>query len=182
MHQVFAQNNDAAAFYNKAMSTIKPAYKTLIIQTASQMKDRRMNQDSLTRAFASNKTFKGLNGLDIDALVELVMMQISNDNQSDLRNMMANMKATTQQKQAQRSMLSSMHVEQSKKDSLDKAAYSKKQSQTKNQKDNLGDMSQEEQLKLQMMMDKKNKLEEMISNTMKKISDVQNQLISNLKG
>jgi RNAse (barnase) inhibitor barstar len=169
------------AFYNKAMPSIKPVYKNLVLQTATQMKGRRMNQDSLTRAFTSNKTLKGLNGMDIDALVTLVMQEVSNDTQSDLRNMMANMKSNTQQKQAQRSMLTSMHIQQSKKDSLDKAANNNKQGKSKDQKDNLGDMSQEQQLQLQMMMDKKNKLEEMISNMMKKISDTQNQIISNLK-
>jgi hypothetical protein len=179
--QGLGQNNDATAFYNKAMATIKPTYKNLVSQAATQMKGRRINQDSLTRAFASNKSLKGLNEMDIEALVELVMMQMSHDAQSDLNNMVAEMRANNQQKQAQRSMLSSMKVQPVKKDSFSKTAIKNKQGQLSDKKDSMADMNQMDQLRMQQIMEKKSKLEEIISNIQKKISDTSDQIISNLK-
>jgi hypothetical protein len=51
----------------------------------------------------------------------------------------------------------------------------------KQEKDSLDEMNQQDQLILQQMMDKKNQLEQMISNIMKAAEDTQNGLSKNLK-
>ena len=51
----------------------------------------------------------------------------------------------------------------------------------KQEKDSLDEMSQQDQLILQQMMEKKNQLEQMISNIMKAAAETQNGLSSNLK-
>ncbi len=48
-------------------------------------------------------------------------------------------------------------------------------------RDSLSEMGKEDQLQLQKMMERKNQLESLISNTMKKISDSQSSIIQNLK-
>jgi predicted nucleic acid-binding Zn-ribbon protein len=50
------------------------------------------------------------------------------------------------------------------------------------QKDELGELTQEQQLRLQMIMDRMSQLEQAISNILKKIADTQNQIIQNMKG
>jgi hypothetical protein len=152
------------------MPTIKPAYKNLVIQTASQMRGRAINQDSLTRAFHSNKLLKNLHGMDIEALVALVMMDASKDTESDLKSMMADMKTSSQQKQTQRNLLTAMHVQQQKKkDSIN------------NKKDSMPEINESAQLRLQMYADRRSKFNEIISNIMKKISSTEDQIISNMK-
>jgi hypothetical protein len=49
------------------------------------------------------------------------------------------------------------------------------------QRDSLSEMGKEDQLQLQKMMERKNQLESLISNCMKKISDTQNSIIQNMK-
>jgi hypothetical protein len=55
------------------------------------------------------------------------------------------------------------------------------QKQTSTGMDSLGDLSQEQQLKMQMMMDQRSKLEETLSNIMKKMSDTSESIVQNLK-
>ncbi len=51
----------------------------------------------------------------------------------------------------------------------------------KNQKDALSDMSQDDKMKLQQIMDRKSKFETMLSNILKKFSDTSSGIIQNLK-
>ncbi len=53
--------------------------------------------------------------------------------------------------------------------------------QMNNQLDSLGDMSEQDQLQLQMLMDQREKLEEAISNMMKSQQDTASGIVSNLK-
>jgi hypothetical protein len=53
--------------------------------------------------------------------------------------------------------------------------------QTNNQLDSLGDMSEQDQLQLQMLMDRRSKVEEAISNMMKSQQDTASSIVSNLK-
>jgi septal ring factor EnvC (AmiA/AmiB activator) len=51
----------------------------------------------------------------------------------------------------------------------------------KTKQDSIDEMSKENSLQLQKQMDRRSKLEEAISNLMKKISDTQNSIIQNMK-
>lgn len=52
---------------------------------------------------------------------------------------------------------------------------------SKNPNNSLSDLSEEDQLRLQMQMDRRSKAEETLSNTMKKQSDTENGIIKNMK-
>jgi hypothetical protein len=94
---------------------------------------------------------------DIDTLVFMVLMQASQDGQSDLKNLMAATQATAQQKERLRA------------------------GQEKKEKDAANELSEMESLRLQMYMDRESKLLATLSNVEKKISDTQDQMIQNLK-
>jgi hypothetical protein len=102
--------------------------------------------------------FQGLGNLsnqDVEALAFLVMMQATKDAQSDLKNIMDGVKKANQQKQSQRS--------------------------ARNQKDAVGEMGEEESLRLQMAMDRQSKLMETLSNVEKKMAQTRDSIVQNLK-
>jgi hypothetical protein len=96
-----------------------------------------------------------LSNEDVEALAFLVMMQAAKDAQSDLNNIMDGVKNANRQKQDQRA--------------------------ARNQKDTMSDMSEEESLRLQMMMDRRSKFIQAMSNIEKKIAETQDSLVQNLK-
>jgi len=102
------------------------------------------------------QTFPNLRGPDIDAVVFLVMMQCAKNQEADLQQMMNDMKHGTASKQALRST-------------------------STNSKDQLSDMSEVDQLRLQSLMDQRSKALETLSNLMKSVADTRSQIIDNLK-
>jgi hypothetical protein len=102
--------------------------------------------------------FQGLGNLsnqDVEALAFLVMMQATKDAQSDLKNIMDGVKKANQQKQSQPS--------------------------ARNPKDAVGEMGEEESLRLQMAMDRQSKFMETLSNVEKKMAQTQDSVVQNLK-
>jgi predicted nucleotidyltransferase len=123
----------------------------------------------------SNKEFSVLGNMndgDIAALAFLVIMQASKDAENDMKQIMDNVKQTNNAKAQQR-----VFIEKNKKlkDSLHG------NSEIKNNSDNLNDMTEMQQLRLQMYMDRRQKAMETISNLMKKIADTESSIIQNLK-
>jgi hypothetical protein len=102
-------------------------------------------------------------GADIEELAFVVLMQATQDQDNDLQQIMAQTKAINNSKAAQRSQMQAQQ----------QAAADKK--------DSLSDMSQMEQMKLQMAMDRRAKMIETLSNLMKKMSDTDNSIIKNMK-
>ena len=169
---------------------IKPVYKNYITQTSKALSNRRLNADSLksTMKVPNNTMFSNLSNMDVETLTLLVMQATATDNEADIRNIMADMEKNRQQKDALRKEEDNMKAAQSKlKDSLknkmakENARLVSRSSAIKKEKDSLDDMNQQQQLKLQQMMDKKSQLEQMISNMMKAQGDTQNELSKNLK-
>jgi hypothetical protein len=102
--------------------------------------------------------FQGLGNLanqDVEALAFLVMMQATKDAQSDLKNIMDGVKKANEQKQSQRA--------------------------ARNQKDAVGEMGEEESLRLHLAMDRQSKLMETLSNVEKKMAQTQDSIVQNLK-
>lgn len=90
---------DADAFYKKAMSSINQKHITWIRRTALMVNSQNMDEAGI-RQFASNYAGQNKFGsMSIEALVTLVMMQSAKDNEEELRNMMAYMKKTNEEKQ-----------------------------------------------------------------------------------
>ncbi len=96
---------------------------------------------------------------DIDALVLLVLQSAQKDAAADLHRLMAEMQANAEKKKALRDA----------------------QQKIKEKKDAISEMNEQDQLALQMAMDRKSKLEQAISNLMKKSSDTSQTIIQNLK-
>lgn len=94
-----------------------------------------------------------------------------------LNNTLANMDKSRQPKEAPGKAADSVKL----KMPIYTAEQLKRLAAIKQEKDSLDEMSQQDQLKLQQMMDKKNQLEQMISNVMKAAAETQNGLSSNLK-
>lgn len=94
-----------------------------------------------------------------------------------LDNTLANMDKSRQQKEVPGKTADSVKL----KMPIYSADQLKRLAVIKQEKDSLDEMSHQDQLKLQQMMEKKNQLEQMISNIMKAASETQSGLSSNLK-
>ncbi len=98
-HESFAQvpmamPPDADAFYKNAMPEIKPQIKNVIIKTASTLKSRQVNADSLNKALHANPVLKGMNDENIAAISTLIMVQASKDADEDLKKMVLSMRGS----------------------------------------------------------------------------------------
>lgn len=135
----------------------------------------------------------GLSGIDIDALVELVMAEIASDADQDLHNELAHMQDVNRQKQAQRSAIRAQRQSRAvmadatssqtaaPRSGSSVASTDSVYTGAKDDLDNLNGLSEEQQLKLQMLMDRRQKALDMLSNLMKKQSDTDKAIIGNLK-
>jgi len=145
------------SLYDRWTPLLSPSSKRKLVASASsiekQLKDNPQNTDvvKLARDGVASQ-FPNLQGMAIEDAVMLMMMLVSQDAEKDMQNMLDEMNKTRRQKQAVR-------------DATDK----------------LTDMSEETQLKLQMMMDRREKALEAISNMMKKMDDTQDSIIKNIK-
>ncbi len=92
---------------------------------------------------------------DIESLVFLVMMQATSDSESDLQKMLDELKKESEHKQVLRN-------QQAKKDAMN-------------------DLSEANSLRLQMLMDRRSKLLQTMSNMAKKMQDTDDAIIKNLK-
>lgn len=160
------------------MPVIKKEYKDLVFHTAAQLKGRTINADSLTTAFRGNTLLHNLNGADIEALTFLVLMEASKSSEEDLKSIMDNTKKTNAQKETVRTM--QQNTATARKDSSHPAINTKIYT-LKTRNDSLNTMNEMTQLRLQMVMDRRNKIMITLSNLMKKISSTEDQIISNLK-
>jgi len=98
----------------------------------------------------------GMNNGDISALAFLVLMDAARQSDQDLKDAMAGSQQTDNQKKALRA-------------------------QASQSKDSLGDMSQEQSLRLQTAMDRRSRAMQALSNVMKKASATDDGIISNMK-
>ncbi len=194
-------NQQAESFYNKVMPSMKPGLKNLVLSTAYKLTDHTVNPDSLTIALKNNKQAAGLQSYDIEALVMLIIMEASKDANQDLKDMLAEMKKNNDQKNQMRESNQLMKQQQLKikdslrkdyntstaiqtvkpKDSISKASTNISKIKLEDKKDSFADLNEEQQLRMQLYMERKNKAEAAISNLMKKIAETQNQIIQNLK-
>ncbi|RYY60764.1 MAG: hypothetical protein EOO05_08785 [Chitinophagaceae bacterium] len=186
---------ESEAFFNEAMAVIKPAYKNVVQKTAAGMKGRDPNVDSLVKALKKEPALAPMPPGDIEAMAFLVMMQASKLAEEDLKNVMAGVKKINQQKPSGRTATSGQHVRvdsvKTQKSTLATApvntgirldsARITSLKDSKDAADSQSDLSQQDQLRLQMLMDRRSKMMEVISNLMKKMSDTSDQIIGNLK-
>lgn len=155
-----------------------------------------VSQAAASRAATAAAPGLNLAGMSVEDLVMLLMMEISRDAEQDMKQTLAAMDQARARKQAmrdandkQKSAKAAMNVQlrhdvaasQPRQRVARSAELDAYLAREKASKDSLSEMSEEEQLKLQMAMDRRSKALETISNLMKKASDTQQGVVKNIK-
>jgi hypothetical protein len=187
VNPVLVQRRDAIA------ATLSPSAKLKLHDIASTLGRSAAITDGTSRS-AIVSAFPGVNlsDGDISALTFLVLMEASESAQQDLQSIMKGVSAINAQKEALRK-------------ELGKAAANKVRVQTvytpvntaftvplplspnatmaekEKRLDDLSELSEDQQLRMQMVMDRMQKAESMASNVAKKFGDIQSSVIRNLK-
>ena len=127
---------------------------------------------------------------DIMALATFVMMQASKSAQEDLKAIMAGVKAVNAAKARQRELLGINSKQRADADMLDGDSFviaiaslqvDAMLAETQDDLDSMGALGEMQQLRLQMVMDRRAKMMSALCNIMKKIADTQDNIVSNLK-
>jgi len=111
---------------------------------------------------------------DIEALAFIVLMQATNDQDQDLQNIMAGVKAVNNAKSELRNQIQAMHqltAQQINQDTQD----------IKGKLDSMSEMSEMTSMRLQMAMDRRSKFIEALSNVLKTIDETRKSIIQNGK-
>ncbi|HEY5407105.1 MAG TPA: hypothetical protein VIJ92_08455 [Ginsengibacter sp.] len=149
---------EADDFYNKSMPLMRPQVKNVVLRTAKAIDNRKINADSLYRELKTNAALKGMSNNDIEGIIVLIMVQASKDADANLKKMVLEINRSNGQK---------------------KQANSETANKDKNESQD--DINEIQNLKLQMIMDRKSDMAEEVNYAMKKISASQQTIINNLK-
>lgn len=153
---------DADEFYDKSMPFLRPQLKSIVLQNAKTIENRKINADSLSQALRRNNALKGMSNNDIEGIIVLIMIQATKDADADLKKMVIEISRRNNQK----------------KESVSNSGTANKNGLKKESQD---DITEVQNLKLQMIMDRKSDMAEEVSNVMKKISGAQQNIINSLK-
>ncbi len=82
---------EANTFYSKAMPAIKPRIKNIIEKMAITLNGRMINTDSLSTALAKEPLLNHATHQDIQAIVVLIMIQVYQNADEDLKNLVIHM-------------------------------------------------------------------------------------------
>jgi len=182
--------------YTKLITAARPTIKTWVSATSAKYQNKELTEAvAIKEARQAVPMLGNMNDNDIEALAFMVLMQAAKSAQEDLKAVMAGVKAINAEKAKQREQAANLNKEktatvdksdrqniQVKKDSPSKFTISPEMVKKMDiQKDELGELTEEQQLKLQMYMDRQSQLEQAISNILKKIADTQNQIIQNIR-
>jgi hypothetical protein len=150
--------------------SLSPSAKAKLQSAASALAAAAKQQPAMTSAQMQAKArasvikaFPNLQGMDVDAVVFLVMMECAQDQESDLQQVMRQTQQNSLAKQSTRA-----------EGQVNSAAQASSASQ-------LSDASGMQSMELQMLMDQRSKLLQAISNVMKSASDTQSAIVANLK-
>ncbi len=131
-----------------AAHSLAAAMKQTPRMTAAQMQAQA--RASVAQAFPS------LSGMDVDAVVFLVMSECAQEQESELEAQMSQMQQANAQKQAMRNEQNAMNQQKS-------------------------DLNEQMQMELQLEMSQRDQMLQAISNMMKTTSDTQSAVIANMK-
>ena len=159
-----AMSPEANAFYSMAMPAIRQQVKNIIIQAAGAMKHYEANADSLTQRLRTNKALKNMSKDDIEGITVLIMVQASKDADADLKLMVLGISRRNEQKQQEQTTVQTVPVNNAEKKSRPAE-----------------EIKDRENLKLDMIMERKSRMAEEINNAMKNISGTQQNIINDLR-
>jgi hypothetical protein len=92
-----AMPQEANTFYKKAMPTIKAGIRRIIEKDAISLKGRTVNIDSLTKSLTKSPVLKFATKQDIEAIAVLIMVQISNNADEELKELVIHIAKTNTQ-------------------------------------------------------------------------------------
>lgn len=128
------------------------------------------------------------NSPDIDALIQLIMFEISKDASNDLKEMLEKMQEINRKKQAireerrkQNERLNTCLAENARCSKREIRKLMDAIEQLQNDLDSMSEMGEMESLRLQMAMDRMSKMMSTLSNILKKISDTAQSIVQNIK-
>ena len=187
-----AQLSTTVAKYDALMARASPAVRDWVRTEGRQQAQGQPSQSAIAAA-ARARFGNDLFSIDIDALVGLILMESARESEQELRDQLAQMQKSNRQKQAQREAAQKMRQDRSALQDKSRAEYRAAQpidsraalaayvARVSDGKDSRSEMSEMDQMQLQMVMDRRQKALEMLRHLMKKLSDTQNIIISNLK-
>jgi hypothetical protein len=187
VNPVLAQRRDAIA------ATLSPSAKLKLHNIANTLGRSAAITDGTSRS-AIVAAFPGmsLSDCDISALAFIVMMDAAESARQDLQSTMQGVSAINAQKEALRKELGKAAANKVRVQKVytpvsiastvppplsPNATMAEKEKRL----DDLSDLSEEQQLKMQMAMDRMQKAEQTASNILKKLSETQSSIIRNLK-
>ncbi|MDP4285004.1 MAG: hypothetical protein Q8891_11300 [Bacteroidota bacterium] len=88
---------EASSFYNYAMQSIKPEIKNLIRKKANSLKGKTINTESLSDALKKEPLLHKMNQHDLEAISVLIMVQVSENTDADLKNLVMKMRRKNEQ-------------------------------------------------------------------------------------
>ncbi len=206
-----AQRTDTAAthaFYQKAMAQINKKHINWIKSSAKNVKAKNLSEANVRNLASNYGSAASLGTMDIEALVSLIMMQCSKDAQDELKDLMEEIKKNNEQKKKLRDIIT--RLKNTRNESLTRARLDSynlllrkrppgivvKADATKpvsreeldelvsklsDERDSLSDMGEQQQLKMQLVMDRMTKADTAASNMLKKFADTASSIIQNLK-
>ena len=127
-------------------------------------------------------------GTDIDALVQYIMMEVAKDNMSDLRDLLDSMKKNNESKKAARDSIAQLKAKLGRCQMMPiqcppkiYTEMSRNLALKQSQLDSISESSEMDNIRLQALLDERQKALEMLSNILKKISETTQTIIGNMK-
>jgi hypothetical protein len=116
-------------------------------------------------------------GADVDALVQIVLLEAAHDADEDLKAALAAMRAAKNAKSLDKDKLASLRDDRD----LGKEDYDRIVAALKDKKDALGDLEQDLSMRLQLAEQRRTKFLEILSNILKESSSAAQSIVKNLK-
>jgi hypothetical protein len=183
---------DVTALYTKLWNRLsagnRAKVRALAIQFEAGMKTPGADPQR-TATTVVTSSFPGESAMDIQALVLVVLMEATNDQDNDLQNIMNEMQQQTAAKQSLRDQLEALNnavsqnntVSNARSTPTPKATLSPLQQSLQGKLDNLNDMSQMSQLALQQTMYERTQFVQALTNILRAINATQNSILQNMK-
>jgi|GEM_PF-4377765 len=150
--------------------------------------DMKVHGENFNVELAKNliQSVSGIQNMDIDALIQLVLMEVAKDSSDDMRNLMNEMQEVNQKKKEQREAMREMQkkikdCESTNCPRRELESYKIQLKGLKEKLDSLNETGEEQQFLVQRYMNRMTKADQILSNILKKLSETAGQIISNLK-
>ncbi len=169
--------------------TVKPELNDInLSRMQNLLSDIKVNGENFNTALVQELIFgvAGIQGMDIDALIQLVMMETAKDANADLRSLMEEMQKNRQEKAAMRENMQAAKQKlagcrQENCPRIEMMALQMRIKRAQASIDSMSEMNEMQVLRLQALMDRMSKTATILANILKKMSETSAQIIANIK-